>query len=146
MQSRLFKDKQILIKGCVHWQVVSLPCAWAWEHQGSTQRVREGHKVSSGAPGSLWGMADVLPPLQCAPGFCCFTSGFKITRGVAHKLYSNAMNLGNWSPPQLFGLFTAGEFNFFKTTWILERVLFGLKFELKLVCFCLCHLLTTIQH
>lgn len=54
------------------------------------------------------------------------------------------MNLGNQSPAQFFGLFTAGELNFSKRTWILGRILFGLKFELKLVCFCLCHLLTGI--
>lgn len=105
-----------------------------------------GHKVGSGTQN--WGMAHTVPPLQCAPGFCCYGSGnlqaLKIAQEVLCELYSSAMNLGNRSPAQFFGLFTAGELNFSKRTWMLGRVLFGLKFELKLVYFCLWHLLPGI--
>lgn len=91
--------------------------------------------MGSGAQNSLWGVADVVPPMctwvvllwEWEPSL----QALKITLEVPCELDSNNMNLGNQSPPQFFGLFAAGELNSSKTTWILEGVLFGLKFELE---------------
>lgn len=85
----------------------------------------------------VWGTEFTLGYGTCGPTWLLLQEwepslqALKITQEIPHELVSNAMNLGNQSPHQFFGLFTAGELNFSKTTWILGRVLFGLKSELE---------------
>lgn len=96
------------------------------QHPQGVRVSQNGHKIHFGPTPAMytWGLLlwEWEPSVQA----------LKITPKIPPKLYSNAMDLGNWSPPQLFELFTAGELNVSKTTWVLERVLFGLKFKLNL--------------